>query len=309
MIRLVESPPGHLAGSLVVSALNIDGSRKTDAVSDVSGTMTGSNISLQLNRSIAGWSQFLGSPTNLVGTLNGGVLTLNFGNQTLRFREMNQQKYESMLGEMTTLGNHFETLAQAAKSVRDSWSEGQQLNAKLKNYISWGQQKIDRVATLHQWYADRIKRYSKCLQTIRPFAAAKVASWRWQDCVLTIENDKYDRDQMTESVRDADTQNTLTAKSLDSKIALAQEKFPQSVDALNSACPYSKNANQCFDSVRQLKSYAPNGALDANLITQFRAIVPKVNTAIAADVQTSANGESRLSTLAQEVERVYRSAQ
>jgi hypothetical protein len=48
MLRLVESPPGHLSGSLVVSSLNADGSRKKDASYDVTGTITRPNVSLQL---------------------------------------------------------------------------------------------------------------------------------------------------------------------------------------------------------------------------------------------------------------------
>ncbi len=309
MLHLVESPPGHLAGSLVISALNTDGSRKTDTVSDVSGTMTGSNISLQLNSSIAGWAQFFGNPTNLVGTLNGEVLTLSFGNQTLRFHEMSPKKYDAVLDQMNTVGKHIAMLTQAEKSLRASISDGRSLNTDLKNYLSWGQKRIAHVSTLHQWYAGRISHYSKCLQTIRPLAASKVASWQWQDCVLTIENDKYYRDEMAQSVRDADAQNTRTARSLDSEIAVVQKKFPQALDALNSACPYAKDVHQCVDSVQKLKSYTPNGALDPSLIAQFRAMVPNVSTAVAQDVQTSSAGDNRLSNLAKQIQTVYQSAQ
>jgi len=61
MLRLVESPPGHLRGSLVVSSLNADGSRKKDAVNDVSGTMTRPNVSLQLEGGLVGLAEFLWS--------------------------------------------------------------------------------------------------------------------------------------------------------------------------------------------------------------------------------------------------------
>src|SRR5579863_7365216 len=82
MLRLVESPPGHLRGSLVVSSFNADGSRKKDAVYDVTGTITRPNVSLQLEGGLVGLAEFFGASTNLVGSLRAGTLTLSSGNQT-----------------------------------------------------------------------------------------------------------------------------------------------------------------------------------------------------------------------------------
>jgi hypothetical protein len=78
MLRLVESPPGHLRGSLVVSFFNADGSRKKDAVYDVTGTITRPNVSLQLEGGLVGLAEFFGASTNLVGSLRGGTLTLSW---------------------------------------------------------------------------------------------------------------------------------------------------------------------------------------------------------------------------------------
>ena len=61
MLRLVESPPGHLNGSLVFSSLNADGSRKKDAIYYVTGTITRPNVSLQLEGGLVGLAEFFGA--------------------------------------------------------------------------------------------------------------------------------------------------------------------------------------------------------------------------------------------------------
>ena len=97
MLRLVESPPGHLSGTLVVSSLNPDGSRKNDATYDVTGTITRPNVSLQLEGGLVGLAEFFGASTNLVGSLKEETLTLSAGNQTEVFHETSQEQYHAVL--------------------------------------------------------------------------------------------------------------------------------------------------------------------------------------------------------------------
>jgi hypothetical protein len=306
MLRLVESPPGRLSGSLVISSLNSDGSRKKDAVYDVTGSISGSNVSLQLQGATFG--RWLGAPSNLVGSLSGGVLTLSLGNDTSRLQEMSEKRYEAELANLDSVGQHMAMVERAKNAMQEVKSSDQRLNADLKVYIGWGEQRIDHVPVVRRWYADRIDRYTKCLQTIRPLAAAGVPSWRWQDCVLAIENDEYDRGQEAGSIRDAQSQNQQSIASLDARINAAQQQFPKALDAMNSGCPFTKDVGACTENVRKLHLLLPNGFLDSKLVTDYRSIVPQVNAAISADVQISASGESTLSSIAQQVERMYQSA-
>ncbi len=308
MLHLVESPPGHLSGSLVISSLNSDGSRKKDAVYDVAGSISGSNVSLQLQGGIVTLGRWLGVPSNLVGSLSGGVLTLSLGNDTTRFQEMSEKRYEAELANLDKAGRHVAMVEQANSALREVESNDRQLNADLEKYIAWGQQRVNHVSDVRQWYADRITRYTKCLQAIRPLAAQGIPSWRWQDCVLTVENDEYYRDQETQSIRDLQGQNHDTITGLDARINAAQQQFPKVLDEVKSACPYAKDVDACEKELQKLNSLPPDGFLDSHLVTSYRSIVPQVNAAIAADMQVATTGQSSLLSIAQEVEKVYRSA-
>jgi len=197
---------------------------------------------------------------------------------------------------------------QANSALREVESNDRQLNADLEKYIAWGQQRVNHVSDVRQWYADRITRYTKCLQAIRPLAAQGIPSWRWQDCVLTVENDEYYRDQETQSIRDLQGQNHDTITGLDARINAAQQQFPKVLDEVKSACPYAKDVRACEKELQKLNSLPPDGFLDSHLVTSYRSIVPQVNAAIAADMQVATTGQSSLSSITQEVEKVYRSA-
>jgi hypothetical protein len=307
MLRLVESPRGHLSGSLVVSSLDANGSRKEVAVHDVTGTMSGANVSLQLEGGLAGLAEFLGASTNLVGNLKGRTLTLSAGNQTEVFREVAQKEYGDALANLDKVGQQASMVRHAAGALQEAKSGGEQLNADLKSYIGWGQQRIDHVRMVRQWYADRIEAYTKCLRTISPLAASGVPSWRWQDCVLTIQNDGYHRDQEAQSIRDFQRQNHDAIAGIDARINATQRHFSNVLDAVRSACPYAKDVEACEKEL-QKDSLPPDGFLDSQLIASYKSIVPQVSAAIIVDTQTVASGQSSLSSIAQQVDKVYRSA-
>ncbi len=308
MLRLVESPPGHLHGLLVISALDADGSRKKDAVYDVSGTKTGSNVSLQLEGGLVGLAEFFGASTNLVGSMQGGTLTLSAGSQTEVFHSTSQKQYDAVLAGLDEIGHHVAMVRQAVGAVQEIESNDQQLNADLSKYIAWGQDRVNRVSEVRNWYADRVTRYTKCLQTIRPLAAQGIPSWRWQACALAVENDKYYRDQETQSIRDLQGMNQDTIAGLDARINAAQHQFPKVLDELKSACPYAKDVGACEKELQKLTSLLPDGLLESQLIAGYRSIIPQVGAAISADMETAAAGQSNLANIADEVEKVYRSA-
>jgi hypothetical protein len=298
--------PARLTGSMVISSLNANGSRKKDTVYDVTGTITGSNVSLQLDGGLAGLAKLFGASTNLVGSLKGGTLTLSVGNQTGVFRETSQKQYGELLANLDKVGQHVAMVEHANRDVQEVELNERQLNADLEKYMSWGQQRVSHVSEVRQWYADRITRYTNCLQTIRPLAAQGIPSWRWQNCVLTVQNDKYHRDQETQSVQEAQIQNHDTIVRLDMRINTAQQRFQKVLDEVKSACPYAKDVGACEKELQKLNSLPPDGFLDSRLITSYRSIVPQVSAAISADMQTPAIGQSSLSSIAEQVEKVYR---
>lgn len=308
MLRLVESPPGHLSGSLVVSSLNADGSRKKDASYDVTGTITRPNVSLQLEGGLVGLAEFFGASTNLVGSLRGGTLTLSAGNHTEVFHEISQKQYDAVLTALDETGHHIATVRQAAAEVQEFEINDQQLNTDLGKYIAWGQERVNRESGVRNWYANRVTAYTKCLQTIRPLAAQGIPSWHWQACALSVENDRYYRDQETQSIRDLQRRNQSTIASLNARINSARHQFPKVLVELRSACPYAKDVGACKMKLQKLTALPPDGLLDSRLIADYRSIVPEVDAAISADMGTAITGQSTLSNIADEVEKVYKSA-
>ncbi len=308
MLRLVESPPGQLKGSLVVSSLNVDGSRKKDALYDVTGTITRPNVSLQFEGGLVGLAEFFGASTNLIGSLRGGTLTLSAGNQTEVFQEASQKQYGAVLAGLDEAGHHIAMVQQAIGAVKKVEANDQQLNADLAQYIAWGQERVNHVQGVRNWYVDRAARYTKCLQTIRPLAAQGIPSWRWQDCALAVENDKYYRDQETQSIRDLQVKNQESTADLDARINATQHQYPKVLDELKSACQYAKDVGACEKILQKLTSLPPDGLLDSHLIAGYRSIVHQVDAAFSADIETAVRGLSNLASIADEVERVYKSA-
>lgn len=306
MLRLVESPSGHLSGSLVVSSLNTDGSRKNDTAYDVTGSITRPNVSLRLQGGFVTLAKIFGASTNLVGSLNGETLTLSAGNHTEVFHRISKEQYEAALEGLNITGHHIAMAQEADRAVQEAEINAQQLNADIAKYIAWGQERIDHVSGVSNWYADRETRYTKCLKTIRPLAAQGVPSWRWQGCVLAVQTDRYYRDQETQSIRDIQGKNRDVITDLDARVSAAQHQFPNVLEKLKSACPYAKDTIACGNELQKLTSLPRNGLLNGQLITSYRNIVPQVDSAIDTDVQIAATGQTNLKNIADEIARVYR---
>lgn len=308
MINLIESPPGHLSGSLVISSLNSDGSRKKDEVLDVNGTINGSNVSLQLNGGATGLTQLFGISTNLVGTLSNETLTLSRGNDTVKMQEMSQKQYEGTLETLDELGRHIATVEVAMRAVQDASSNAKQLNNDLTSYLAWGQERINHVSNLTLWFQKRVGLYRQCLSQIRPQAAAHVPEWRWQGCVLAVQNDKYNRDTLDGAVRSIQLQNQQEVSQLNARIDASRTQFSSAINLMQASCPYASDSSKCTQAVQALRAQPSSGFVSPVLITQFQNLAPAVNNAVSQDIQTANQGEGSLESLSTEIERIYQTA-
>ena len=308
MLRLVESPPGYLSGSLVISSLKTNGDRKKDDIYDVAGTISGSNVSLQLKGGLAGLAGLLGVSTNMVGSLNAGRLELDTGNLTVVYHEMSRPRYAEALANLNTSGQHIATVQGAVGAIQQTESESRQVNVDLKSYIGWANERIARVPEVRSWYAQRLDRYTKCLEIIRPQAASGVPAWRWQNCVLATQNDEYYRNEEAKSIHVLEGQNEQTVAQLNARISTALQDFPKAVSAMNAACPFTKDVNLCTNRAQKLNQLSPGGALDGKLVAQYRETLPHISEAIRTDIQLSNQGQSKLETIAQQIAKLYEEA-
>ena len=236
MFRLVESPRGRLSGSFVGSMLNEDGSRKDDEVYNVTGTVSGTNVTLALNGGLATFARWLGGPTDFVGTLKGGTLLVSSGSQTEKFEKVSEQRYNAMVADLQQRGMHMAEYRAADIALMGVRQDAIGLNQDIRQYVQWAQQRIDRVSWVQLWYADRLKRYSACLNTIRRLAAAHVPAWRWQQCVLDVNNDLYYRDQVAQDVRDKQAQNLKAISALRGRIVRTPSQFDAAIERLDAVC-------------------------------------------------------------------------
>lgn len=305
MFRLVESPRGHLSGSFVGSSLNEDGSRKDDEVYNVTGTISGSNVVLELNGGLATIARWLGGPTNFVGTLKGGVLIVNSGNQTEQFEKVSERQYNAMVADLQQRGKQMAEYRAADSALAHARQGASDLNQDLRQYVQWAQLRVDRVSSVQLWYADRLKRYSACLSTIRPLAAAHVPAWRWQACVLGVENDRYYRDQEAQLLRDDQAQNLKAISTLRGRINTIPAQIAAATERLNSACPYAPNEDICRKEAQTMRGGKSNGLIDERLLSSFQSVAPEAERALEADVQTSSSEGAKLAAVAQQIDSTY----
>ena len=307
MIHLLESPPGHLSGSLVVSAVDTNGARKADSVTDLTGSITGPNVSLRVEN-VSTLAGLFGYSANLLGSLDGEVLTLSVGADSEEFRATSRKRYEAIIADLGIYGSHVKSLRDANVAVGEADAEARSLNAELREYIAWGNQRIAHVAGVQAWYAKRIGAYRRCVTKIEPLAAARVPSWRWQACVLDIENDAYDRDNESDAIAANVQQNRRVTAEMPEKVASAQQQLSAAVTLLRVACPFSASPASCTTEVGAADRQLPWGGIDQALVGQFQTLAPKVAEALAEDTTTSEAGFKVLAALARRADQLYRSA-
>lgn len=308
MIQVVESPPGHLTGSMVMTALNRDGATKTNNYS-VSGSINGSNVSLRLGGGLVGLARLFGTNTILIGSLRGQTLTLSIGNSTSVFHKVSNARYQGDLARLNITGRHIALVQRSTKALQDAVYYGHRINARLQQYITWGEARISRVPYVRAWYANRVNHYVMCLNYIKPLAATHVPEWRWQECALSIETDKYYRDQEISGLRNLRKQNQHSVAHFYTKLDSARAQFAYAIKMVRSSCPYRRaDAGKCLAAVKQLQAMGPYGFINKAVLSGFRDLVPKVKSAVNDDILAGSAGEVRLSGIAQQVSQIYRSA-
>ncbi|MGH9535089.1 MAG: hypothetical protein ACRD2E_09540 [Terriglobales bacterium] len=306
MIRLVESPPGHLSGFLTIPALKKDGSRKRDSTHDLAGSITGANVSLQVGGGLIGLAHhWLGaSRPRLIGSLAGGTLALSSGDGAWTFKEVSLRRYQKALARLNEAGRHIGTVYRARTAVLETAAYQRELNADLEAYPKLGHARINEAPTVYQWYVYRITRYGECLRNVRRLAAAGVPKWRWQSCVLHMENDKYARDQVDQSLRQRPAQNRQAVADLNARIVEARRRFSAAVRSLDSACPYINDAGECRRAVKEASTRTPDGFLSGSLIVGYTRFAPQVSRALNAEALTASRGEATLSAISQRAVRL-----
>ncbi|MHB8570302.1 MAG: hypothetical protein ACYC97_08905 [Metallibacterium sp.] len=306
MIHLVESPPGHLTGSLVVSSLAANGARNNDLAYDLAGSITGTNISLEAKGGLASIAQFFGNSTTLIGHLRGDSLSLSRGAKRTVYREMSKQRYDSELAKLDHKGQVMAMTQAAVASYNSLEKFGKSVDASLVRYVAWGDPKITQISNVQAWYQARIARYIKCLDTIRPLAAAHIPEWRWQQCVLNINNDKFYRDQETSALRALQAENNSAIAADDSKIEQGRLMALNTLAKLRAGCSNAMNAASCDLMVKKLyKASLQNGMISDQDIASFRAAVPLVNAALAQDLKVANTSQARLDALAEQAQHLY----
>jgi hypothetical protein len=289
----------------VSTTLNQDGHAKT-ATYSVSGSINGSNVSLQIKNGMAG---LLGMSTILVGSLRGQSLTLSKGNSTLEFHKVSDRIYQEDLAGLNTTGQHVALVQRSTKAMQEVVSFDQGVDRDLQHYLVWGQTRISRVPGVRDWYTNRINHYTACLNHIRPLAAAHVPVWQWQECALGIETDKYYRDQQVANVKDLQEQDQQGVRHLYMKLGSAKTQFASAIDMLRASCPYRlADTKKCYALVRQSQAMGSYGFINKGLLSEFQTVAQKVTDAINEDVATSSAGHAKLSGIAQQVSSIYRGA-
>jgi hypothetical protein len=310
MAHLVEAPRGHLSGAIVVTALAPSGTTLSVSNYNVVGSIAGQNVSLKITGALATIAGWFGDDNILVGSLNGGRLTLSKGSQTFTLDRMAEADYQARVQTLQRLQSKIAAERDAVQGLKQAGVYAQQVNAALQQYQSWGLARIANQGKVRAWWAGRIKSYSACLARIEPLAEAKVPSWRWQSCVLDIENDAYNRRQSLKLAQETLTQGANQLTRLNTMIEQGRAKIEEAVRRLHMACPISSRPEHCNALWKKLKVEIHGPGLFApSSVAAFRALAPQVGQALQTDVDTAMAGNAKLAVIAAQVQQIYQEAQ
>lgn len=296
MVHLVQSPPGHLTGTLVLSNLNRQGLRQPDSVDTIKGSITHGNISLKINGQIL--IKGFGQSGYLVGTLNGRTLNLSAGTRVLVFHHESEREYQAQLTALDTRGEQIHKVSDAYRTYKLLKDKSEKANQAMRDYIAWTQKRIDRTQNLKHWYLARIAAYKKCLKTIQPLAARGVPSWHWQHCVISIQNDAFYRQQTAAGVQALVSHDKRARQQIGQSIADIESGTAALLNQTDSICAYSKSPSKCHVNIRKLRQEGPNAALNPTLLHSYHASIPKARTALANDEHTIRSLGEKLNALA-----------
>lgn len=303
MAHLVESPAGVLSGTLDATAVDPNDSTATVHDYNVQGTITGSNISLRITGGLATIAGWFGDAPVLVGTLDGGRLTLSHGTDTTTLWSSSQGAY---LADVKSLDQEQATLDRfndAVQGVKAAEAYSREVDAALDQYQAWGKVRLSRVATAKAWWTGRIRGYSRCVDRIKPLAQRGVPRYRWSQCVLAINTDSFNRDQSLQQTLALGKENADGVSRLERAIAKAREKNSAAGARLKEVCEGASAQPRCPTLLQKWSTEEPN-LVDPAKVTAFQALEPQVTAAVSADVETATQGHAALVSLAAEADRL-----
>ncbi|MHB1765432.1 MAG: hypothetical protein ACYCS1_07860 [Gammaproteobacteria bacterium] len=307
MAHIVEAPRGHLSGAIVVTTIDPAGTTPNVSNYNIVGSIAGQNVSLKITGALATIAGWFGDDDILVGSLEGGRLTLSKGSQTFTFDRMSEADYQNRVQALQHLQSNIAADRDAGQELKQAAVYALQVNAVLQQYQSWGQARIANLGKVRAWWAGRIKAYSACLARIEPLAEAKVPSWRWQSCVLDIQNDAYDRGQALNEIQKLATQGAEQLTRLNTMIDQGQAKIEEAGLRLHALCHSATHPKRCNAVWKEWKAQG-SGMIAPSSVAAFRALAPKVGQALQTDVDTAMAGNAKLAVIAAQIQQVYKKA-
>ena len=305
MVHIVEAPRGHLSGAMVVTTIDPVGATPNVSNYNVVGSIAGQNVSLKITGALATIASWFGDDNILVGSLEGDRLTLSKGSQTFALDRMSEADYQARVQTLLRFQSNVAANREAAHGLQQANVYAQQVNAALQQYLSWGQARIANQWEVRAWWAERTKAYSACLAQIEPLAEAKVPSWRWQSCVLDVENDAYYRMQALKTIQELAAQGAKQLTQLNTMIDQGQAKIEEAGHRLHAVCPSTPHPKRCNAIWKGWRAQGL-GMIAPSRIAAFRALAPQVGQALQTDVDTAMAGNARLAAIAAQVQQIYR---
>ena len=307
MAHIVEAPRGHLSGAIVVTTIDPAGTTPNVSNYNVVGSIAGQNVSLKITGALATLAGWFGDSNILIGSLDDDRLTLSKGSQTFAFDRMSEADYEARVQTLRRIQANIAAGRDVAQRLKQAIVYAQQVNAALQQYQSWGQARIANQGKVRAWWAGRTKAYSACLARIEPLAEAKVPSWRWQGCVLDVENDAYDRGQALKATQELAAQGAEQLTRLNTMIDQGQVKIQEAGQRLHAVCPSTPHPKRCNAAWKEWKTQG-SGMIAPSSVAAFRALAPQVGQALQTDVETATSGDAQLEAISAQVEQIYKGA-
>lgn len=302
MLDLAEAPKGHLSGTLVISAINQAGNRNPDVIRSVTGSIYRGNVSLQIDNSGIFTNQF-----NAIGKLNGREMRLDIGGNRQTFNKMTPPMYGAELAKLSQNGDNIKLRKAALNDAKNLGNYMETLDVEVRSFVSWGDDRIAHISYVRSWYSSRIIEYQRCIDFIQPLALRRIPSWKWQSCVINVNNDTYYRHQIADSVAQIQNRELVQEQDLNAKIADLPQRISETFKLLGSACSSAISDADCKRRIDGLKKQIPPTSLIV-AIHQYRDTLPKLHSAIDEEMRTSADGEKELSALAEKADSFLHSA-
>ncbi len=302
MIHLVEAPRGRLSGALVVIGVNRSGSAlDTDRIT-VRGSITHGNVALHTP------GLFGHFRTLYIGTLAGERLTLSLeGHSPFTLYRSSVSGYKAQLATLDHAQANINAVRHARHIENHASDYLQRLDTTIEQYLSWGRARIAHQADVRAYWQRKEKFYDWCLARIRPLAQAGVARWRWQECAITTSNDAYNREQAVAAIHEL--QSTARAKraAIERMLKEAVITARTAATATHAVCPITPDPNVCQKAWRYWRTKEAAPVAPAQLAA-FHALLPQVSAAVRNDAQTAETTDSRLTAVAAEIARIYRTS-